>query len=386
MVSAGRRDVTGISYEDFKRELDTELSKAAEGFVKIGYMLKVARDTDVLSGRYGSVNEFAQAEYGIDKTTVSRWIRINDRFSEGGCSDRLRDEYQGFGYAKLSLMLSLPDAINEALTPSYSKAEIQQIKDESDAEKQVTDIESYIDELEHPQTEGHLAAFVRELLKSDEEYVRAVFDKCSIADVIAPQGDGYVSARVSGLGRLAMTIKDGQTDVKLTNLRTGEAETYSLSGMENTAADIVNSASGSSPHAKWCSLTGRSEPEKPRGAGESPKKKPVRVHKVEDKAEKPVQNHQSDGIPQNESTEALHRVEMQSEDNLGDAREEVKNSTILSNELENDKVAPVQPNMVLVLAVISDLKAAAEKKEWKDAHKYLAWLKKNIPEEADDGE
>ena len=36
------------SYREYKAELDSELQKTAEGFVRIGYLLKVARATDVL--------------------------------------------------------------------------------------------------------------------------------------------------------------------------------------------------------------------------------------------------------------------------------------------------------------------------------------------------
>ena len=36
------------TYQDYKLQLDTELKKTTEGFVKIGYLLKVAKDTDIL--------------------------------------------------------------------------------------------------------------------------------------------------------------------------------------------------------------------------------------------------------------------------------------------------------------------------------------------------
>lgn len=50
------------SYQDLKQELDTELHKTAEGFVRIGYLLKVARDTNVLEeSPYNTVTEFAEA-------------------------------------------------------------------------------------------------------------------------------------------------------------------------------------------------------------------------------------------------------------------------------------------------------------------------------------
>ena len=37
------------NYAEYKQELDTELKKTAEGFVRIGYLLKVARDTRILA-------------------------------------------------------------------------------------------------------------------------------------------------------------------------------------------------------------------------------------------------------------------------------------------------------------------------------------------------
>ena len=102
------------SYQEYKEAVDTELQKSAEGFVRIGYLLKVARDTDILKeSGYGSVNEFAEAEYSLDKSQVSRFIRINDEYSEGGYSDRLQTKYRNFGYAKLAIMLTLPAAVNE---------------------------------------------------------------------------------------------------------------------------------------------------------------------------------------------------------------------------------------------------------------------------------
>lgn len=44
-----------------------------------------------------------RGEESIDKTQVSRFIHINDKFAENGYSDHLLPEYQGYGYAKLTL-------------------------------------------------------------------------------------------------------------------------------------------------------------------------------------------------------------------------------------------------------------------------------------------
>ena len=70
------------SYKEYKAELDGVLQRTAEGFVQIGYLLKVARDTNILEeSGYKSVAEFAEAEYNLNKTQVSRFISINDKFS-----------------------------------------------------------------------------------------------------------------------------------------------------------------------------------------------------------------------------------------------------------------------------------------------------------------
>ena len=46
------------TYQEYKAELDGELQKTAEGFVRIGYLLKVARDTDILAeSGYATVTE-----------------------------------------------------------------------------------------------------------------------------------------------------------------------------------------------------------------------------------------------------------------------------------------------------------------------------------------
>lgn len=92
-------------YEEFKQAVNRVLNRTVEDFVLTGYLLKQARDTDILKDSgYNDVNEFAWGEYKLDASQVSRYIRVNDKFSEGGYSPKLQEQYQGFGYAKLALM------------------------------------------------------------------------------------------------------------------------------------------------------------------------------------------------------------------------------------------------------------------------------------------
>ena len=70
---------TGVAagtYEEFRDDLKRELEKQVEGFVRIGYKLKLARDTRILEGSgYRDYNEFAWAEYRLDRSVTSRYIR-----------------------------------------------------------------------------------------------------------------------------------------------------------------------------------------------------------------------------------------------------------------------------------------------------------------------
>lgn len=262
------------TYKEYKQELDAVLTRTAEDFVQIGYLLKVARDTNVLAeSGYATVTDFAKAEYGIDKTQVSRFISINDRFSEYGYSDHLLPSYKGFGYAKLTLMLQIPDEINEALPPTLSKAEIQDIKDEVDAESKVTDIEVEIERAEAaavtdkpmlPPEGSPLYRNLWQLGKEQEDLFRKLWMVCflhtafgnknnaEIMDILIPQGDAVYTVRIPGERRTQIIVNsDGATIV---NLKTLERSKYT----EDQICDAVRSLidGGSSPEERYKDLYG----------------------------------------------------------------------------------------------------------------------------------
>lgn len=290
-------DIRGYTktYAEFKAELDAELTKMSEGFVQIGYLLKVARDTNILAeSGYSNVTDFAKAEYGIDKTQVSRIIRINDRFSEDGYSNRLRAEYQGYGYAKLILMLQLPDAVNEELSPNYSKSEIQAIKDEIDAENEVTDIERWLEEdhdkaKDQLQKEGQQAA-VRNIeqneicrviaqLAEDEPELFVEIYECmkedwkaeDVIELMAPQGEKTYSVRVPKMGRFLLMVKDTETVVQLINVRSGEKTSWNWEDVTGGWLQLMDF--DKTAEERWSQLYGR---EFPKVAPVQPEKEPAK--------------------------------------------------------------------------------------------------------------
>lgn len=281
------------TYQEYKKELDAVLTRTAEDFVQIGYLLKVARDTNVLAeSGYATVTDFAKAEYGIDKTQVSRFISINDRFSEDGYSDHLLTSYKGFGYAKLTLMLQIPDEINEVLPPTLSKAEIQDIKDEVDAESKVMDIEVEIEKAEAaavtdkpmlPPEGSPLYRNLWQLGKEQEELFRKLWMVCfmetasgnrnnaEIMDVLIPQGDAVYTVRIPGERRTQIIVNsEGATVV---NLKTLERNKYTEDQICLVARSLVDG--GSSPEEQYKKLYGEDlTPEEPEIAPVQPTDSP----------------------------------------------------------------------------------------------------------------
>ena len=306
------------TYTEYKRELDEELSKSAESFVRIGYLLKVARDTDILAeSGYKNMAEFANAEYGLTSTYVSRFIRINDKFSEGGYSDHLLPKYQGFGYAKLTLMLQLPEAINEALTPKYSKSDIQAIKDEVDQEKKVTDIERVLEGTEEkPLIEQVIYNIGKEhpdlYLEMSQRIIDGICTQEDIAECMAPQGVATYTTRIRGIGSVMLMLDEEECHIVVT--RTGEKEDTTWGDIGYQWKKIYGTKEN------WEELYGEKFPEKEEIAPvqdapkvvkqvqqstEIPKNEPQ--EKVEREPEEVPENKESESIPSKEQT--LHDVE-----------------------------------------------------------------------------
>jgi len=111
--------ITLDQWAQWKEDIRQKLAETANNFVYIGYRLKQIRDSGMYDGA-ADIFEFAQKEYGMGKSTVSRFIAINEKYSEGGNSLELRKEFRSFSSSKLSEMLTLPDneiqLINERTT------------------------------------------------------------------------------------------------------------------------------------------------------------------------------------------------------------------------------------------------------------------------------
>lgn len=121
--------ITLNEYISIKEDIKRRLNHLAESFVAIGYRLKQIRDTEAYrQDGYNTIYEFAEKELGLTKSPTSRFMAINDKYSVGGNSLELREEFIGLGKSRLSEMLTMDPEDYVLVTGQTSIKDIREIK------------------------------------------------------------------------------------------------------------------------------------------------------------------------------------------------------------------------------------------------------------------
>lgn len=242
--------ITINNYAEFEQKFDNVMQETAERFVVIGYLLKVARDTDILrESGYSTMGEFAQKRYGLTKDIASRYIAINDRYSEGGYSEQLDPKYKSFGYAKLAEMLTLPDTIVGEISPEMTREDIRGIKSEVAEEKNISDIEVMIEEKDQgvEVIDSLPGKVLYQICREHHEIFKklwvAVNEKSAttedLFDILAPSGFAMISCRIPGTGRLMLSIKGIEENLQIINLRSNEKEEFTWEELQRVAVALL---------------------------------------------------------------------------------------------------------------------------------------------------
>ena len=118
-----------MTYAEAKAILQENMTNMKMNFIAAGYYLKYIRDKELFrEDGFDSIWEFAEDNYGIRKSTASRWMAMNDKFSKGGNSPILADEYKGFEKSQLQEMLYLDDKQIETVQPNMTVKEIREVR------------------------------------------------------------------------------------------------------------------------------------------------------------------------------------------------------------------------------------------------------------------
>ena len=285
------------NYEQFKQALDTELANQAAGFVRTGYLLKKARDTDILaSSGYSTVAEFAKAEYGLSKDIVSRYIAINDRYSEGGYSDRLQDKYEGYGVAKLQDMLTLPIEVVDLISPEMTRKEIAEVKAEVKEEEAISPVEVAIEGEDVQQADMDLSQkAIFQYAKDNPEIFKKLLkwkeagDLEELESILAPSGIAVLASRPQGIGKVFTSFKGEGQPVDILAVRSNEKQTLSMDDyavkVREVFAPVADMPDAYEKTFGVAPVQPESVPEKPESVPEKPESVPEKPESVPEKPE-----------------------------------------------------------------------------------------------------
>lgn len=315
------------TFEELKTSLVTEIRNIQTGFIRTGYLLKVARDTELIYRRgYKSVADFAKEELGLTKDVTSRFIYINDKYSEGGYSDRIRERYAEFGVAKLSEMLTLPDNVMAELTPQHTREQIREIKKEVKEEQETTEIEQAMEEAEPvPEVlDTTMKYFLFNYLKENPEKYVAMHRAVTLGDslskklcfVLAPSGVNTIFTRIPAVGKLMLTITGYDKAIRVVNIRkNGEPEEYTWDEVADYL--LLTYKNDVTPEENWEMIYSEDfprenktvkTPEKPvsyslEWTSDSAKKEPANGENTLDRKEKPAAGRKKEAEKEPEKVE-----------------------------------------------------------------------------------
>lgn len=174
-------------WAEMKQKLRRELLGVKQSFVRIGYALRKIDDNRLYEqDGYKSVAEFAKAEYGLEGSTVSRFMSINREYSVDGYSEILKDEYAEFGRSQLEEMLKLPESDREMIQQEASRSDIRELKkwnkeapEQGAADDKTELIRKFLEENES----------VLKELRSAEDFQVGKFDSKKLVEIVNPSGN-----------------------------------------------------------------------------------------------------------------------------------------------------------------------------------------------------
>lgn len=366
--------ITINNYAEFEQKFDNVMQETAEKFVVIGYMLKVARDTDILrESGYSTMGEFAQKRYGLTKDIASRYIAINDRYSEGGYSEQLDPRYKAFGYAKLAEMLTLPDAIVEEISPDMTREDIRGIKGEVAEEKSISDIEVMLEEKDDraEANETLIGKVLYQICYEHKEIFKKLWRVISeksletedLMDIFAPSGIAMLSCRIPGTGRLMLSIKGLDENLQIINLRSNEKEEVTWENFMQTA-DAFVWIEENDWKDEWRKIYNEDIPEekaevapaqpkservvkstKPEKSKEKPKKEPEKIEPVVPDEQLPGQMEVTDYPEMMPEAEPV-AVQEENEDKTAESAMEIVENTTESQQVETEIIESEPPKTI----------------------------------------
>ena len=124
------------SYEYLNREIKSTMRRSASDAVRLGYLLRRICDEQLWLAQYNCLDEYLQRELHMDYSLATRFMNINKKYSVGGNSEEIADDWTGFSQSVLIEMLSMPPELAVMVTPDMSARQVRELKQKARREKE----------------------------------------------------------------------------------------------------------------------------------------------------------------------------------------------------------------------------------------------------------
>ena len=187
-------EYTQLTLDDYiqcKNDIKNNLGSIVKSFVRIGWLLtRIDKSGAYKNDGYSTISEFAQAEYGMNKSGTSRFMKIYEKYSVPGDTPELKDEYKDFNQSQLTEMLQIPEEDYAMLHPEANKEDFRELKrfnKENDSNP-----ENLWSWKEAKTPEEKLKATVQEFFRENKEILNDFYGKNlsvkDFAEEICPSG------------------------------------------------------------------------------------------------------------------------------------------------------------------------------------------------------
>lgn len=212
-------------------------------------------------------------------------------------------------------MLTLPEELTEELSPTFSKTEIQAVKEEVEEEQKITDIEVILEGEKEEQKElSNLEKGLHQLFDDEPELFRRLYEKMkeeigmeALQEILAPSGEQVYSVRVQGFGRIMLILNDSEEKIIVFKIRSKEKEFYDW---EQARQYILTFITEDTAEIQYEKLYGKEFPKREEQPKEEPKKrKEAKVQKAKKPEKKEIAPVQKAEEPKKEEPKQERKTE-----------------------------------------------------------------------------
>lgn len=178
-------------YIQSKNDIKNNLGGIVKSFVRIGWQLtRIDRSGAYKNDGYSSINEFAAAEYGMNRSGVSRFMKVYKTYSVEGDTPELKEQYRDFNFSQLIELTQIQETDRQMFTSEVKREDIREFQ--RFEKENETDPMQLLDWKSAKSPEEKLKATIQEFFRENKGILNAVYSSDmgtkDLAETISPSG------------------------------------------------------------------------------------------------------------------------------------------------------------------------------------------------------